>query len=34
MLDSYNCDYEDISGVVDYLNTVDGIKYSTLLTQK
>lgn len=34
MLDSYNCDYEQVSGVIDYLNTADGIKYSTLLTQK
>lgn len=34
MIDSYNCDYEDISWVIDYLNMVEWIKYSTLLTQK
>lgn len=34
MLDSYSCDYEDISWVIDHLNTAEGIKYSTLLTQK
>lgn len=33
-LDSYDSDYEDISGVIDYLNMAEGIKYSTLLTQK
>ncbi len=34
MLDSYNCDYEDISWAIDYLNMAEWIKYSTLLTQK
>lgn len=34
MLDSYNCDYHNITWVIDYLNTAEGIKYSTLLTQK
>lgn len=34
MLDSYKCDYEEISWVIDHLNTVENIKYSTLLTQK
>jgi len=33
-LESYNSDYEDIYGVVDYLNTAQDIKYTTLLTQK
>lgn len=33
-LDSFWSDYEDISGVIDYLNTAQWIKYSTLLTQK
>lgn len=34
MLDSYNSTYEEISGVIDHLNTAEWIKYSTLLTQK
>lgn len=34
MLESFNTNYEDISWVIDYLNMADGIKYSTLLTQK
>lgn len=34
MLDSYNATYEEISWVIDYLNTAQWIKYSTLLTQK
>lgn len=33
-LESYNSDYEDIWGVIDYLNTAQDIKYTTLLTQK
>ncbi|MDD5769372.1 MAG: bifunctional oligoribonuclease/PAP phosphatase NrnA [Candidatus Gracilibacteria bacterium] len=34
MLDSYSSDYDDISGVIDYLNTAENIKYCSLLTQK
>lgn len=34
MLDSYNSTYEDITWVVDYLNTAENINYTTLLTQK
>jgi nanoRNase/pAp phosphatase (c-di-AMP/oligoRNAs hydrolase) len=34
LLSSYDCNYDDIWGVIDILNTTEGIKYSTLLTQK
>lgn len=34
LLDSYNSTYEEISWVIDHLNTAEWIKYSTLLTQK
>ncbi len=34
MLQSYNCDYEEISWVIDYLNTAENIKYCNLMTQK
>lgn len=34
MLDSYSSDYDDISWVIDYLNTAENIKYCSLLTQK
>ncbi|MBW7954714.1 bifunctional oligoribonuclease/PAP phosphatase NrnA [Candidatus Gracilibacteria bacterium] len=34
MIDSYNSSYEDVSGVVDHLNTTSGIKYCSLFTQK
>ena len=34
LLDSFWCSYDDIGGVIDILNTVEWIKYSTLLTQK
>lgn len=34
MLDTYNSTYEDISWVIDHLNTAEWIKYTTLLTQK
>lgn len=34
MLQSYNCDYEEISWVIDYLNTAEDIKYCSLITQK
>lgn len=33
-IDSYQASYEDVSWVIDYLNMVEGIRYSTLLTQK
>jgi len=34
MLDSYNSTYDDISWVIDHLNTAEWIKYCSLLTQK
>lgn len=34
LLDTYSSTYEDISWVIDHLNTSEGIKYTTLLTQK
>jgi nanoRNase/pAp phosphatase (c-di-AMP/oligoRNAs hydrolase) len=34
LLDSVGCDYEDIAWVIDVLNTVEGISYTTLITQK
>jgi nanoRNase/pAp phosphatase (c-di-AMP/oligoRNAs hydrolase) len=34
LLSSYDCSYDDIGWVIDILNTTQGIKYSTLLTQK
>lgn len=34
LLDSFWADYEDISWVIDYINMVEWIKYSVLLTQK
>ena len=34
MLDSYNCDYDEISWVIDYLNSAENIKYCSLITQK
>ena len=33
-LDSFWLDYEDVSWVIDYLNMVDWINYSAMLTQK
>lgn len=34
MIDSYNSSYEDVSWVVDHLNTTSWIKYCSLFTQK
>ncbi|MDP5038892.1 MAG: bifunctional oligoribonuclease/PAP phosphatase NrnA [Candidatus Gracilibacteria bacterium] len=34
MLDSYDTTYDEISGVIDYLNMAEGINYTKLLTQK
>lgn len=34
LLESYDCSYDDIWWVIDILNTTEGIKYTTLLTQK
>ncbi len=34
LLESVWCDYDDISGVIDVLNTVEWVDYTTLLTQK
>lgn len=33
-LDTYKSNYEDVYGILDYLNATDGIAYTTLLTQK
>lgn len=34
LLESVGCDYEDIAWVIDVLNTVEGVSYTSLLTQK